>query len=269
MDVQIMDMKTPETELTIRINNKFPVELLDLTNSFLGFADEFQRYILENDLEAAAADTRLYVKEIKAGSIIAELIVLSPQLIQGVSYANTAISFVKNLKTAYDYLIGNSEEKPDLEKATLQNLNKIIEPIAKDSASQINIGDVHGNVVLYINSTQANAAQNNIKRLMSSNDNISVKLHEKVLLYIWQARADVRSKTGDRGIIESISPQPVKIVYVDDGVKSKMILDKENPFNGAYIVDVGVETIKGKVAVYRVIALHEIISKDEIENYSD
>ncbi len=54
----------PESELTISIKNKFPVELLDLTNSLLGIADEFQKYILENDLEAAAADTKLTLLQI-------------------------------------------------------------------------------------------------------------------------------------------------------------------------------------------------------------
>jgi hypothetical protein len=255
-----------ETELTITINNKNPVELLDLTNSFLGFADEFQRYILENDLEAAAADTKLYVKEIKAGSIIAELAVLSPQLIQGISYANTAISFTKNLKTAYDYLTGKSEDKPKLDKSSLHNLNKIIEPIAKDSASQLNIGTINGNVILNISSTEANAAQNVIHKLISANESVSVKLHEKVLLYIYQARADAHSKSGDKGIIESIALYPVKIICVTDEIKMKMILNKENPFKEAYIVDVGVETINGKAAVYKIIALHEIMDRDEIDN---
>ncbi len=255
-----------ETELTIRINNQRPVELLDLTNSFLGIADEFQRFVIENDLEAAAADTKLYVKEIKSGSIIAELAILSPQLIQGISYANTAISFSKHLKSAYDFLTGKSTDVVELDKHSLQSLNKIVEPVAKDAASQLNIGTLNGNVVLNISSTDANAAQNTIKKLLVASDSSSVKLHEKVLLYIWQARADAHNKSGDKGIIESIAAHPVKIIYANDEIKQQMILNNENPFKEAYIVDVGVETMKGKVAVYKIIALHEILDKADIEN---
>ena len=42
-----------------------------------------------------------------------------------------------------------------------------------------------------------------------------------------------------------------------------MVLDDQNPFKVAYVVDVIVETIKNKPALYKIIALHEKFERDE------
>ena len=82
------------------------------------------------------------------------------------------------------------------------------------------------------------------------------------LLYWHQARNDARSTTGDKGIIESISDMPVKVICMKDSLKTEMILDIQNPFKEAYIVDVAVETINGKPAVYKIMAMYDKIPRD-------
>src|SRR5688572_25583991 len=98
-----------QSTLTIEIKNAKPVELADLTRAFLAFSDEFGRMVEASEPEAAAADVRLYVKELRTGSIIADVVAISPQLLQGVSYANAVWSFAKHLKGAYDFLAGKTD----------------------------------------------------------------------------------------------------------------------------------------------------------------
>jgi len=105
-----------EARLTIEIENKRPIELVDLTKSVLGFADEFQRHLAKEHPEVEAADVKLYIKEIHTGSVFADLVAVSPQLLQSISYLNTVISFSAHLKRAYDYLSGKTDDKPPLEK---------------------------------------------------------------------------------------------------------------------------------------------------------
>ena len=252
-----------EALFTIEIKNGKPIELADLTRSLLGFAEEFKRHIEANEPEVAAADVRLYVKEIRSGSVIADIVAISPLLLQGISYVNSVISFSKHLKTAYDYLSGKSEEKPDLDKASYENLSNIVEPIAKDHSSQLSIGTLNGNVYFQVTPTEANAAQNTIRKEIDALREPTSRLHEKVLLYWYQARADANSKYGDKGIIESISPLPVKVVCASENIKFKMVLEDENPFKEAYIVDVVVETIKAKPVVYKILALHEKFDRED------
>jgi hypothetical protein len=248
--------------LTIEIKNTKPVELTDLTRSFLSFADEFKRTLETNDPEAAAADVRLYVKEMRTGSIIADVIAISPHLLQGVSYADAVWSFAKHLVDAYEFLSGKSSAEPELDRTSYENLSSFVEPIAKDSGSQVNIGTINGPVYLTLNSTEANAAQNTARRKIEELREPVSRMHEQVVLYWYQARNDPNSAVGDKGIIESIHPRAVKVLCATDAIKSRMVLDDANPFRYAYVVDVIVETVRNKPAAYKVIAVHERIEPD-------
>lgn len=251
-----------EADLKIELLNRRPVELLDLTASFNGLGQEYLRYIQAEHPEDAASDVRLYVQEIRPGSILASLAAISPQLMQGVSYANSVVSFAKHLKGAYDHLTGIKDlPKVDLSKPALQNLAQIVEPVAKDAGSQLNIGTVNGNVVFNINSQEANAAQNTINRLLRQEPPSST-IHEKVLLYWYQARAEAGNRAGDKGIIESISPEPVRVICATDDVKRQMVLSAANPFKEAFVVDVVVETMRAKPALYKIIRLHDRFERD-------
>jgi hypothetical protein len=251
-----------EAEFTIEIKNTRPIELLDLTASLTALANEYQRHLQRDHAEDVASEVRLYVKEIRAGSVIAALMAASPTLLQGLSYVNTVVSFSTFLKKSYDFLTGKSEGEPaKLDRKALEHLRQIVEPIAKDNGSQLNIGTLNGNVY-YITSAEANQAQNAVDRLLRDESASATKYHEKVLLYWHQARNDSRSTTGDKGIIESISEMPVKVICMKDHLKSEMILDIENPFKEAYIVDVAVETINGKPVVYKIMALYEKVPRE-------
>lgn len=47
-----------------------------------------------------------------------------------------------------------------------------------------------------------------------------------------------------------------------ESLKAEMILDIENPFKEAYIVDVAVETINRKPAFYKVMALYDKVPRE-------
>jgi hypothetical protein len=256
-------MENESAVLTIEIQNKEPVELIDLTNSLLSLADEYKRFSGRQDV-ADVTDVKLYIKEIRTGSIIADIVACAPGLLPYVGYATSIISFSTYLKKAYDFLMGHSTDKPDdLQKIDYENLSAFLEPIAKDNASQLNChATVNGNVTvnININSLEANAVQNKVKREISMMQEPIAGIKEKVLLYWYQARNDPKSKAGDKAVIESIQPTPVKVIFNNDSVKSQMIYG-DNPFTSAYVVDVEVETIRNKPALYKVISVQERIDK--------
>lgn len=252
-----------EIGISIEIKNSQPVELNDLTESLFGFAEEYKRHIGINDPAAQPEEIKLYVKEMRSGSIIADLIAVAPMMLPFVADANHVMDFCQYLSRAYRYLTGKSHEKPEMDKADYLNLNRIVEPVAKDSGAQINIGTLNVNapVVISLNSLEANAAQNAAKREIELLREPVTGTKEKVLLYWYQARNDPRSKAGDRAIIESISTSPVKTVFMNEGIKAQMLFDTDNPFTHCYIVDVAVETVRGQPALYRILNVHEVIEK--------
>jgi hypothetical protein len=259
-----------EPKLTIEIQNRRPIELLDLTESFLSLGDEYKRFVAANPDMVGAQNVRLYIKEIRAGSVVADLVALVgvgvPVALPYIENANNILDFAKYLKGAYGYFSGKEEEKPQLHPTEYTNLSKIIEPVAKDNGSQINITATDGgtvNITFNLNSTEANAAQNNLRREIEQFREPETKVHNQVLLYWYRASRDTDKQVGDRAIIESISPNPVKTVFDEDKTKAEMILSDPNPFLSAYIVDVFVDTIRGKPALYKIIRLHDRIEKPE------
>jgi hypothetical protein len=253
-------------KLTFEIKNQHPVELVDLTQSLLSFADEYKRYIAGNEDPVVAEDVRLYVKEMRSGSIIADLVANAPYALPLIENANTVFEFIKYLKEATDYLLGKSDKKPELDKANYENFVKILEPISKDHSSQLNIGAININqpqapVIINLNSLESNAAQNAAKRELDALKEPVTGMHEKVLLYWYQARNDPHSDKGDRAIIESIFSSPVKVVFVNETIKAKIL--SGDLFHLAYVVDVAVETIKGRPALYRILEMHESFERGQ------
>lgn len=103
----------------------------------------------------------------------------------------------------------------------------IVDPVAKDNASQIIFSPIiNGNPQFTFNipSNDANAMQNSMKREIDLLNEPKTEFKEKVLLYWYQARNDTKSQTGDKAIVESICFYPVKTVFVNELIKTKMLL---------------------------------------------
>ncbi len=66
---------------------------------------------------------------------------------------------------------------------------------------------------------------------------------------------------GEKGIIETISDKPLKIVYASElagqRIKSELRED-DNPLKKAFLVDVNVETVRGAPHAYRILHVHSV-----------
>ena len=253
--------------LRIEIKNQRPVELVDLTNSYYCVADEYKRFMFLEYGDLPKDNVSLYVREIRTGSIITDLIGMAPVLppiIAQLSDIAAVVQFGEYLKKGYDFLLGHSTDKPrNFSKGNYENFSGFVEPIAKDNASQMNIQNINNNespiLIFNLNSVDANAAQNSAKREIGILQEPSTGTHNNVVLYWYQAKKDIASHTGDRIIIESIYPFPVKAIFDNEIAKTKMLLGNDNPFMSAYMVDVAVETVKGKPVLYKILNMHERI----------
>ena len=256
-----------EVKLTIEIKNLKPVELVDYAQSMICVGSEYTRFLASGENAATPDDVKLYVKAVRTGSIITELVAIAPFAIPFIEHSATIFEFAKHLKVLLDWFAGRSDKKPEaLEKTTLQNLSNIVEPVAKDNGAQMNLGAVNVagdmNLTLNISSLDANAIQNAIRREIDAMKEPVTGIHPQVLMYWAQARNQPDSKSGDKARIESIFRGDVKVVFANDRLKSKMLYEPAHPFALAYVVDVAVETIEGRPALYRVLEVHEAVSRD-------
>lgn len=208
--------------LSLTIANGSPVAVADFTVSLEALAAEYRSWLAENPAESTTDGVALYVREPRKGSLVADLVALQPLALNFVENAKTVIAFAKFLKVAADVILGRAKESTSLPRHTYENVSKIVEPVAKDSSSQLNVsttvqGEMH--IHLHLTSVEANAAQNASRRRLAEMRAPATGLHERVVLYLHQARNDPRSSVGDRAVIESIAAGPVKVVFANEATK--------------------------------------------------
>lgn len=257
-----------DIRLVIEIKNKQPLELLDLTKSLVSLASQFNNYASKYGDSKENREAKLYVKEIRSGSVILELIEMATiGVLPYLENINTIVGFAEYVKTSFNYFLGKSDKKPDLTIQDHKELSQIINPVANDNGSQINVSTtINGNVEvhLHVNSIEANAIQNVLEKQLKSlkAPEISDDIKTKVLLTWYQARNDMKSNVGNKGIIEDLSQKPMNIIIDDDAIKNEM-LHKENPFTTVFVVDVKLQHVNGKIAAYKVIKLHSTFDIEE------
>lgn len=258
-----------DMQLVIELKNGEPVELLDFANSMIGAGNEYAHYLNKEGLSNSVTDTKLYIKEIRPGSIVATLGAILPIAIPLFDQFNTIHSFASHLKITLQWLAHKKGDKPDMDKITLRNLNKLVTPVANDAAAQLNIGEFvnNGTVnVFHISSTEANAIQNNVKKELKLEDKVVTGPHENVALYWDVATNSNKSRAVERARIDSIYNHPVKVSFDDEDLRRQMLIDLPHPFQKVFLVNVEVQTIdETKPVLYKVTALNEVIDRSELD----
>lgn len=258
-----------DVKLAIEIKNKNPVELADYAHSMMSLGIEYNRQLGSGTYAVSPDDVKLYVKEVRSGSIITELVAAAaPYTIPFAEHSGTILEYAKHLKGWIEWLTGRNGQPPaEIDKTTLQNIHSIVEPIAKDNGSQLNIGAINitGEVTLNltVSSLDANAIQNSVRRHIEAMKEPATGIHEQVVMYWAQARNQTDNKSGDKARIESIHKGDVKVRFANDKLKETMLHATPFPFSRSFVVDVAVETREGRPVLYKVLELHETIDNDD------
>lgn len=240
--------------ITYHLEFKNPVLVSDFCDSLTALSDEYGRIkALHEEPDHDAYD--LYVEKITEGSIIATLQEYAPYAIAIVEATNSSYDLLGNLKKTIDWLRDKIGPKPDFEPEELENVAKLVAPLTHDfKSSMILSGNTfHGPVTINLNSTGGAEVKKNSESELHEMGRPKLEIKEGVLLRWYQARNDPKSKSGDRAIIDEVSPKSIRTIFIGDGLKAKMIGSKDNPFKQNYVVSVAIETIGGRPTKYQII----------------
>jgi len=250
--------------LTLEIKNEKPVDLLVLAASLEAYANQYQTFVRSTGHDVEGENVRLYVQEMRSGSIIAEFISLAEQISLVADHLDALGGFVTHIREISEYYLGKRETKSEVSDKELQRVSDFYEITAQDQGSQINtIVKDGGQVILNVNvtSTEARAIQNGIQRdINKPPEEDEHNFHEELLL-IWQARNDLRSKAGDQGKIDRYSEKPLKLLFENDEAK-KAILDQDL-FHLIFIVSGKVMTADEQPVAYKIYEVHEWFERPE------
>jgi hypothetical protein len=250
-----------EKKMEITISNEDPVSLKDLSLSLLSFNHQFHKFVESETDRETDIGSELLIKEVRKGSIVIELVSQAAPIVPLLWDGGTLSQWSGVVQGVCNWLLGKIDSPPkEVTKQDLLEWNKFVEPVAKDHGSQMNINVSDGGTVINnftINSTEANAIQNEISRKIEQLDSPEDHVHRRKVMYWYQAKFDPQSETGNRAIIDDLSKKSMKVIFESNAVKDAMLHPPEH-FNKqwhelAYVVDVEVETVRGVPKMYKVL----------------
>ena len=248
--------------LVVTLEHKRPIELVDFTASLTAFGQAYEDFVVGEGYDHQVGNVRLYIRELRSGSIIAELQALAEQTSFVLKHLDVYAGFVANLNELTNWFLTKGPERTAPSKKTATRLSQIIEPVAKDGSAQlfVDVGGVEISNHFHVNSEQANAVQNQIRRFVGDSPPSS-SIYQDQVMYLAQLRGDASSKAGDRGVIERFSDKPVKLLFASEDVKRKILDLPDNPFGQVFVVDCEAHFAEGKPALYKIYNVTDVIEK--------
>ena len=265
-------MGESEARIEIYLDVKEPIELGDFVSAFTSIANQYRRYLRSTHPDLKD-DTEIFVREVRSGSIIADLVPMAGSLIGTMDQ----VLIVRQFVDVYGGMLSKYFEKGgrqvDATKSDLKDFYGQVSSIArsKNGMGQIRAVSYRDNnrkieATIEFNAVSARAASREIERHKSELDKIVRADHERVLMTF--KRSDVGDaalgvRSGERVIIEEISDKDFALIYVSEiaesQIKDLMRNTEENIFHKGFVVDVNVTTRGGRPVAYAVTNLHQII----------
>ncbi len=257
--------------LELKIDLEKPAELYDLVRSFTAVGKQFEEYIRAFH-PAYAGETKIYVKEIRKGSIVADLLPVVQPLIQNMDSALIVDGFITRYGGILtSYLRG--QKRQDVRKSDLDDIMGQVAAIAKDPNGSVAISSVD------IDKTKARTrvaikfnTQDSKKIEAAAYDHkkqIEAKAYETIgnsLMVFWQSNVkdgEVGKRTGEKVVVEDVSTNPLAVVYdsdlAEERIKHETKDGDRNLYKLGFYINGRVERLNGRPVAIRVSEVLRII----------
>lgn len=274
-------METYDPHVILRLNTKRPIEIGDFVSAFSAIGNEYERFIRINRPDLAP-EARVYVREVRQGSIEAELI---PMATAGAAFMLSAMDqmlileqFVRLYGSRLSTFFRPGGRLANATKTELADFMDQVLAVANDpngaaeiEAVEYRDGERKVRAAIKFRTPEARTARAEIIGQRQELQNRSDVDHERVLMrFVRPSIEDVAlgKRTGERAVIEKIYPKALPVVYASDlaeqRIRHEMRQSQENVFRKLFDVDVNVE-LRGdaKPMAYRIVALHTVTDSAE------
>lgn len=276
MDKPLRDSPQPAV-LTLRLDTSEPIELSAFVGAFTSLGNEFKRHMREirPDLPDEAT---IYVKEVRKGSIVADLISfaqVSAPFIAHTETLNVMIGFVDRWRDVLESLRSGSPvaSQPLPSRTELADWTDAVQAIARDpnasstlEAATFEDGKREVRAAFKFDTRQARQIEETLGTYRRNLETQESNLWRRVLMTFTRSdvgRAQVGKRSGERVKIEEISPKSLALIYgseiAGDAIKREIRDGEENVFKKGFVVDVMVKTREGLPIGYSVIEVHQVI----------
>jgi hypothetical protein len=265
--------RDPDAILTIALETKAPMDLEDFALGLTAWQSDYGRFYAKAFPDHAQGEARLLVKQVRSGSILIDLLPVLAPIISDLEQIKTIVEYVEAVRKKVSPWLKKDGRNPDASISELTDFHRVLAGIAKDNRGSLELkaryvrkngDDEEVRSELVISSDQARTIQANIEAERIERKAPEQKFFEQVVMYLHQASLDearAGKSAGEKGVIESISERPLKLVYASDlaGQRIKSVLrEDDNPLKKAFVIDVNVETVRGVPQAYRVTHVHSV-----------
>ena len=268
-----MEQGAPFIRLTLDV--KAPIELGEFVGAFTALGAEYDRF-LKRETDGSLGAT-LFVRQVTRGSVIADIITIARDIGQVVSAARTCIDFVQTYGQRLGIYKRPGGRAEDATKSELRDFAQQVAAVAAVPGSQLRVAAVEmqrGEEVVraafQFDTSEAREIRDRVEEHKRELDHVGRSDKERVLMVF--TRSDVGSaplgqRSGERVVIESISPVPRPLIYASElaeqKIKHEITDEPDNVYRKGFVVDVNVETRNGKPAAYSVTGLHQVIELED------
>ncbi len=264
-----MSEGTPFIELQICLED--PPELSLLVRTLAAVGHQFDEYLRREHRELSGA-ARLFVREIRKGSTIIELI---PQLVMPLLASMDTVLIVDNFVRSFGGTIQAYIDgfKPQVTKSDVADFMGPVTLLANDSNGRaiISSATYHETkttkrIEIEFDTSQAKKAIVHLEQHKHELELPAYEVFKNVLMVFWQSNKKTPKTgkpTGEKAIIERISKKALAITYESDLVRGRIKYetteDEKNLYKKGFFVDCMVERFNGKPVAYKITQVIDVI----------
>jgi hypothetical protein len=273
-----------EDRLVFRLSSDDAVELDQLGEGFGGLARNFKRYLEGERVDPKEVSSKLFVTELKTGSVEFEVAALASLYTYASSSANGYLvwtQFYDRVRENLEYLAGRIPRPAKYTQEDASDFDSFLKAISGKRGAHLNVRrakfhkkDGAREILSEFDFNEKDVANANFT-LQSDLDNFgsynvveppSKTKTERNVPFIWfrtdREKGKAIGQTSDRGIVAKISDKPLPVFFASeiDNFKDQMNKTKSNPFDLVYLVDVGVELSEtGDPRSYTILNIHRTV----------
>lgn len=264
--------------IALKIDFKLPIDVLDFVSLFTSLEGQFEHFIRAKYPDFAS-EARVFVKEIRPGSIEADLITAAGLIVPLMDHVLIVEDFAKRYYERLSKYFKPGGRDADVSKSDLKDLLGAVSAIARDpeASSKIAVvkyedGKRDVRWAIQFDTSQARRAVEEIENHRRELERVTGTDYSRVLMTFSQSNIKtppLGKRTGERVVIEEIADTELPLVYAsqmaEEQIKHEIREADENVFKKGFVVDVNVQTRAGHPVAYRVTNLHQVIDLPDQE----
>lgn len=268
-------MKEGQAYITITLDLRDPVEITDFAAMFAGIGAQFDAYLKRNhpDIKGTA---KLYVREVRHGSIVADLFPNIPDLIGYMDNALIVLGFGALFSKRIRKLISGHFIE-EVGKSDIREIGETIRAVSNDTDGKMSIesityeqGEKSTKLEISFNAGEGRKATETLNEQKRALDAIEHVDFQRVLMVFERSRkssSNVGKSTGELVIIDQVSEKPKALIYASESaeqvIKSEIRDAPDNVYKKGFVVDANVRKSGTRVVAYAVTHVHQVIDLPE------